>query len=168
MKNLSLIGMPGSGKSTIGVLLAKAMGMEFLDTDLVLQKQEGELLQSLVDTRGVDGFLDAEEKAILSIQCQGHVISPGGSVVCRERTILHLKSLGPVVYLHVPLDELLRRVENLSTRGIAMEKNQTLTDVLEMRAPLYQRYADFEIPVGEGLSPEELVQDIIRRMALPQ
>ncbi len=162
MKNLSLIGMPGSGKSTVGVLLAKALGYEFLDTDLLVQSREGKLLQPLVDELGVEGFLDVEESAICSVQCQKTVVSPGGSVVCRETMIGHLKTLGPVVYLRVPLDELQKRVENLSTRGIAMEKGETLADVLRQRAPLYEKYADYIVTAEEGQSPEQLVQEIVR------
>ncbi len=161
MKNLSLIGMPGSGKSTLGVLLAKAIGYDFLDTDILLQSREGKLLQPMVDEWGVSGFLDAEERAILSLDCQDCVISPGGSVVCRESMIQHLKTLGPVVYLHVPLPELQRRVKNLSTRGIAMEPHESLEDVLEKRAPLYQEYADLIVSAEAGESPEDLVQKLI-------
>ena len=103
-KNIILIGMPGSGKSTVGVLLAKAMGFAFLDTDLTIQHREGALLQDLVDRLGVDGFLDAEEAAVRSVSPTGYVISPGGSVVCREGAMRHLKRLGPVIYLRVPLE----------------------------------------------------------------
>lgn len=162
MKNLSLIGMPGSGKSTVGVLLAKKLGFDFLDTDLLIQRREGKLLQPLVDEHGVDGFLDMEEAAICSVDCQGFVVSPGGSVVCREKMITHLKSLGPVVYLYVPLEELQKRVANLSTRGIAMNKGETLADVLAQRAPLYQQYADHIITAKEGQTPEQLVQEIVK------
>lgn len=162
IKNLSLIGMPGSGKSTVGVLLAKAMGYDFLDTDLLIQKREGQLLQPLVDKLGVEGFLDVEQGAICSLDCEGFVVSPGGSVVCRETMIQHLKTLGPVVYLHVPLEELQKRVANLSTRGIAMEKGETLADVLAQRAPLYEKYADKIITVEEGQSPELLVKKILQ------
>lgn len=166
MKNMSLIGMPGSGKSTVGVLLAKAIGYDFLDTDLLIQRRENELLQPLVDKHGVEGFLDIEEAAICSVNCSGTVISPGGSVVCRENMINHLKTLGPVVYLHVPLEELQKRVANLSTRGIAMEKGESLADVLQQRAPLYEQYADEQIIAKEGQSPEELVQEIVQRLGI--
>ncbi len=161
MNNISLIGMPGSGKSTVGVLLAKAVAYDFLDTDLLIQKKEGKHLQDLVDSLGVQGFLDVEESAISSLSCRETVISPGGSVVCREKMIAHLKTLGPVIYLHVPFDELQRRIENLSTRGIAMEKEQTLLEVLQERAPLYEKYADATLIVKSGQSPEELVRHLV-------
>ena len=109
MGNVTLIGMPGSGKSTVGVLLAKFLGYGFLDVDLLIQQQQGALLQEILDRRGVAAFLDAEEQAVLGLRCDGHVIAPGGSAVCRERAALHLKELGPVVYLRVELEELQRR-----------------------------------------------------------
>ncbi len=154
MENVVLIGMPGSGKSTVGVLLAKALGYGFLDVDLVIQRQEGALLQEIIDRRGVEAFLDAEERAVCSVDCRGSVVAPGGSAVCRERAALHLKSLGPVVYLRVPLEELHSRIQNLSTRGIAMEPGQTLEDVMAFRAPLYEKYADLVIdcPPGQTLA----------------
>ncbi|MFI3254279.1 MAG: shikimate kinase [Eubacteriales bacterium] len=161
MKNLSLIGMPGSGKSTVGVLLAKAIAFDFLDTDLLIQRNEGKHLQDLVDSLGVQGFLDVEEAAISSLSCHETVISPGGSVVCREKMITHLKTLGPVIYLHVPFEELQRRIQNLSTRGIAMEKEQSLAEVLQERAPLYDKYADATLTVKTGQSPEDLVRALM-------
>lgn len=153
-KNIILIGMPGSGKSTVGVLLAKALGYGFLDIDLVIQQQESTLLQTIIDTKGVDYFLEAEEKAVCSVNCARHVIAPGGSAVCREGGARHLKSLGPVVYLRVPLEELQRRIHNLDCRGVAMRPGQTLADVMAIRAPLYERYADLIVdsPAGQSLA----------------
>ena len=154
MDNITLIGMPGSGKSTAGVLLAKLLGYQFLDVDLLIQQREGALLQDILDRRGTQAFLDAEEAAVLTISCSRHVIAPGGSAVCRERAALHLKALGPLVYLRVPLEELQRRIWNLSSRGIAMEPGQTLADVMSFREPLYCKYADLTIdcPAGQDLS----------------
>ena len=106
MDNIILIGMPGSGKSTVGVLLAKTLGYGFIDTDLTIQQREGALLQEILDKRGLEAFLDAEEAAICSVTCTGTVIAPGGSAVCREGAIGHLKQLGTVVYLRVSLEEL--------------------------------------------------------------
>lgn len=157
MDNVILIGMPGSGKSTVGVLLAKALGCDFLDVDLVIQRREGALLQEILDRRGARAFLDAEESAVLSLDCRGTVISPGGSAVCRERAARHLRSLGPVVYLDVPLEELQRRIQNLSTRGVVMEPGQTLADVLALRDPLYRQCAHLTIPCPPG---QELAQTV--------
>ena len=148
MENIILIGMPGSGKSTVGVLLAKALGYDFVDVDLVIQRREGALLQEILDARGVDAFLDAEEQAVLSLDCDRCVIAPGGSAVCRESAARRLKALGTVIYLQVPLEELSSRIQNLSTRGIAMEPGQTLSDVLASRAPLYDKYADLTVDCG--------------------
>lgn len=164
VNNITLIGMPGSGKSTVGVLLAKTLGYGFLDIDLLIQQREGALLQELLDSRGVAAFLDAEERAVRSVQCDRCVIAPGGSAVCREGAALHLKQLGPVVYLRVPLEELTQRIQNLSTRGIAMEPGQTLADVMAARAPLYERYADLVFDCSGGVSLIETAQQLQRQL----
>ena len=163
MKKILVIGCPGSGKSTVGVLLAKALGFGFLDTDLVIQQQEGALLQDILDRRGVPYFLDAEERAVCSVQCDHHVIAPGGSVVCREGAINHLKAMGPVIYLRVPLEELKRRIHNLDSRGIALEPGQTLDDILTIRAPLYETYADY---IVDALPGQELAQSVAQVLEL--
>lgn len=159
--NITLIGMPGSGKSTVGVLLAKTLGYRFLDTDLLIQQREGALLQDILDKLGVEGFLDVEEAAIRTLDCGDTVVAPGGSAVCREGAIGHLKALGKVVYLHVPLAELERRISNITTRGIAMEPGQTLADVYAAREPLYRRYADLTVDVMEKSSLEETVAAVV-------
>ncbi len=160
--NITLIGMPGSGKSTVGVLLAKALGFGFLDTDLVIQQQEGALLQDILDRRGVPYFLDAEERAVCSVQCDHHVIAPGGSVVCREGAMAHLKAMGPVIYLRVPLEELKHRIHNLDSRGIALEPGQTLDDILTIRSPLYEAYADYIVDALPGQGLAESVAQVLK------
>lgn len=160
MKNIVLIGMPGSGKSTVGVLLAKALGWGFTDTDLTIQQREGALLQEILERRGLERFLDAEEAAIRSVDCERCVIAPGGSAVCRPGAMEHLKALGTVIYLRVPLPELERRVNNMATRGIAMTPGQTLADVYAYRAPLYQRYADRTVDV-QSQTLEETVAAVL-------
>jgi len=164
LDNITLIGMPGSGKSTVGVLLAKLLGCQFLDVDLLIQEREGALLQEILDSRGTQAFLDAEEAAVLSLDCRGTVIAPGGSAVCREGAALHLRSLGPVVYLRVPLEELERRIHNLSSRGIAMEPGQTLADVMAFREPLYRKYADLTIDCPPGQELDETTQIVAERL----
>ena len=164
MNNVTLIGMPGSGKSTVGVLLAKFLGYGFLDVDLIIQQREGALLQDILDRRGGVPFLDAEEAAVTGLVCDRCVIAPGGSAVCREKAALHLKSLGPVVYLRVELDELSRRIRNLSTRGIAMEPGQTLEDIMDLRAPLYERYADAVVDAVPGQSTAQTVSSVLERL----
>ena len=163
MDNIILIGMPGAGKSTVGVLLAKTLGYAFLDTDLVIQQREGALLQPLVDSLGVEAFLDVEADAICSVECRGTVIAPGGSAVCRERSMSHLRALGRIVYLHLPLEELERRLSNISTRGIAMAPGETLADLFARRAPLYRNYADLTVDVGRQ-SLEETVALVLRAL----
>jgi len=164
LDNVILIGMPGSGKSTVGVLLAKSLGYQFLDVDLLIQEREGTLLQEILDSRGVDAFLKAEEEAVLSLRCHRTVIAPGGSAVCRERAARHLIGLGRAVYLNVPLEELTRRIRNLSSRGIAMEPGQTLADVLAYREPLYRKYASLTVDCPAGQSLAQTAQLVLERL----
>ena len=153
MDNIILIGMPGSGKSTVGVVLAKALGLRFLDVDLLIQERESALLQEIIDAQGVERFLDLERDAILSLDCRGTVVAPGGSCVCREESIAHMRALGTVVYLELSLEEITGRIRNLSTRGIALSPGQTLADVYQYRAPLYKRCAHITVPAGgQGLA----------------
>lgn len=171
MENIILTGMPGSGKSTIGVLLAKALGYGFVDVDLMIQEREGALLQEILDSRGVDAFLNAEEAAVRSLSCRRTVIAPGGSAMCREGAARHLSGLGYVVYLNVSLEELLRRIQNMSQRGIAMEPGQTLADVLAYRDPLYRRYADLVVdcPPEQPLDQTvQLVRTALKERGLPR
>ena len=163
MNNIVLIGMPGAGKSTVGVLLAKTLGYAFLDTDLVIQEREGRLLQDLVDELGVEAFLDREAAAICSVDCDRTVIATGGSVVCRDGAMEHLKDLGRIVYLQLPLEELERRLHNISTRGIAMAPGETLAHIYDYRAPLYRKYADLTVAVDRQ-TLEETVEQVLRAL----
>ena len=162
--NITLIGMPGSGKSTVGVLLAKSLGYRFLAADLLIQQREGALLQEILEQRGVEGFLDVEEAVIRDLDCTRTVIAPGGSAVCREGGARRLKELGLVVYLHVPLEELERRIRNITTRGIAMEPGQTLADVYAAREPLYRKYADLTVDVAGRNTLEQTVAAVVARL----
>lgn len=159
--NVTLIGMPGSGKSTVGVLLAKAMGYDFLDIDLLIQQREGKLLQEILDSQGVEYFLNAEADTIRTVNCKRTVLAPGGSAVCREEGMMHLKRLGPVVYLRVPVEELHRRIQNLSSRGIAMNPGETLVDVMAFRVPLYEKYADMTVDVVPGQDLGETMREVL-------
>lgn len=164
MDNLILIGMPGSGKSSVGVVLAKALGLRFLDADLLIQEREGALLQQLIDRRGVDAFLDLERDVICSLDCRGTVVAPGGSCVCREESIAHMRRLGTVVYLQLSLSEVEGRVTNLATRGVALEPGQTIADVYRYRAPLYQRCAHLTVP-ADGQSLTDTVEAVKQALA---
>ena len=165
MDNITLIGMPGSGKSTVGVVLAKVLGYHFLDADLLIQAQQGALLQELLDAHGTEAFLDMERDAICSIDCHRTVIAPGGSCVLREASMAHLKSLGKIVYLRLGLSELDHRITNLDSRGIAFAPGQGLADVYAQRAPLYERWADLTVDV-DGQSLRETLDKVIHAIQL--
>lgn len=153
MDNIILIGMPGSGKSSVGVVLAKALGLRFLDVDLLIQEREGALLQQLIDQRGTARFLDLERDAICSLDCRRTVVAPGGSCVCREASIPYMRRLGTVVYLQLSLSEVESRITNLATRGIALEPGQTIADVYQYRTPLYERCAHLTVSAaGQSLT----------------
>ena len=143
--NIVLIGMPASGKSTVGVLLAKALGIGFLDTDLLIQQQEKALLQEIIDQKGVDYFLDAESKAVCTLQAKNMVVATGGSVVLREEAMLSLQKNGTVVFLDAPLSDIEKRLHNIKTRGVAAQKGKTIQDIYEERLPLYKKYAQITI-----------------------
>ncbi|MGN0530293.1 MAG: shikimate kinase [Eubacterium sp.] len=158
--NIVLIGMPGSGKSTCGVLAAKALLKNFFDTDLLLQNLEGKRLQSIINENGIEYFNEAEEKAILSLDIRGTVIATGGSVVYSEKAMAHLRSLGKIIYLRLGYEEMEKRIKNITTRGIVLKEGETLLDMYNERAPLYERYAD-EILNCDGMTVEETVESIV-------
>ncbi len=160
MNNIVLIGMPASGKSTAGVVLAKALGMYFVDTDLVIQQREGRLLQDIIDSDGLAAFLSAEESAILSLDCKNSVIATGGSVVFSEKAMQKLRENGTVAFLDVPLESLINRLGNIKTRGIAARKGQSVESILSERLPLYKKYADFTISL-KNENVETTVEKII-------
>ena len=161
MANIILIGMPGCGKSTVGVILAKTLGIGFVDTDLVIQQRENRLLQNIIDVDGIDYFLDCEAQAVKTVDCDNSVIATGGSVVYREDAIEHLKKNGKIVYLDVLLDEIKRRLNNISTRGIAAKKNDSIDDIYNERVALYNKYADIIIKT-DGESVEKTVEKICK------
>jgi len=151
-RNIILIGMPGAGKSTVGVILAKTLGMQFIDTDILIQERTGRMLQEILDTDGPDAFKRIEEETILSLHPCRAVIATGGSVVCSGAAMAHLKSAGVVVYLEVSYEEMHRRLGNITPRGILLLPRQDLRGMYDERVPLYERYADLTIACsGEGL-----------------
>ncbi len=157
MNNIVLIGMPGAGKSTIGVILAKTMGMSFLDTDLVIQKQEGRLLQNTINENGMQKFIEIEEKTILNIHVHKHIIATGGSAVYSHTAMEHLKKNSLLIYLQLPYKQIVKRINNINTRGIAMEKGQSLLELYNKRIPLYEKYADMTIEC-HGKDIEQIIQ----------
>lgn len=159
--NIVLIGMPGSGKSTCGVLAAKALLKNFFDTDLLLQGMEEERLQDIIDKKGIDYFLNAEEKAILSLDINATVIATGGSVVYSQRAMEHLKSMGRVIYLHLDYDTMVKRIKNITTRGVVLKSGTNLLDMYNERLPLYKQYADDVIYCDKN-TVEETVEQIVR------
>ena len=144
-KNIVLIGMPGAGKSTLGVLLAKAMGMFFVDSDIVIQQKTGRLLQDIIDNDGTDEFLRLEEEILSELDLTSTVIATGGSAVYSARAMEHFSKCSTIVYLHVDLPEIEKRVTNITTRGIVLKNGRSLSDAYAERKPLYDKWADITI-----------------------
>ena len=163
VNNVSLIGMPGAGKSTIGVLLAKRLGLNFVDTDLLIQVREGEPLQDTVDRLGFEAFCALEQSVLLEMEISRHLVATGGSVIYGDRGMARLGSVGPVVFLDVPLPVLKQRVQAQPDRGIAFAPGQTLDDVYRERKPLYQRYAELVVDC-DALSPGAICAEVVRQL----
>lgn len=159
-RNLVLIGMPGAGKSTLGVLLAKTLSRPFLDTDIALQTREHRPLQAILRERGIEVFKQLEEKAILDLACTGTVIATGGSVVYSARAMQHLRRNGLLLFLEISLPLLLQRVRDLETRGIVRAPDQKFEDLYQERAPLYRRHADIRIDCDHK-GHEEVLREIL-------
>jgi len=161
VRNIVLVGMPGCGKSTVGVLAAKGLMMDFVDTDLLLQKQGGKPLQQMVDELGTAGFSKAEEDCICTLDVQSTVIATGGSVAMEARAMEHLRKNSTVVFLHLSYESVEKRLGNIKTRGIAMEKGQTLRDLYEKRQSFYYACAD-KVLEADGQTVEETVEALMK------
>ncbi len=155
--NIILIGMPGVGKSTIGVILAKVLGYQFIDADLLIQKAEGKLLKDIIREKGTDGFIQVENRINSGIDAQRSVIATGGSVVYGKEAMEHLRSIGVVVYLKQNLWHLEKRLRNIKGRGVVLKPGQTLADLYEERTVLYEKYADIIVD-EHGLNIEETLE----------
>ncbi len=161
MNNIILIGMPAVGKSTIGVILAKEIGYQFLDADLVIQQREDCLLKEILVRHGVEGFLDIENQANLSIKTDRTVIATGGSAVYGREAMDHYKKSGTIVYLKCEYDLLEKRLNDLHGRGVVLKEGQTLLDIYRERCPLYEKYADIIVEENEK-SIEETLQLLLK------
>ncbi len=163
-ENIVLIGMPGCGKSSVGVVLAKVLGFRFIDSDLLIQEKEGRLLSEIIEEEGPEGFNRIENKINSEITARRAVIATGGSVVYGKEAMAHLRENGTVIYIRLPLEELENRLGDLTARGISMKAGQTLRDLYEERTPLYEKYTHLSVDV-EGLSIRETVM-LIREQCL--
>jgi len=158
--NVVLIGMPGCGKSTVGVVLAKNMGLRFLDSDICIQEQEDCLLHEIIANKGMDGFLAIENKVNASLNVKNHVIATGGSAIYGQEAMEHLREIGKIVYLKLPYEEIKERLGDLVKRGVTFREGQTLLDLYEERVPLYEKYADIIIDCNK-----KVIRDIVYEIA---
>lgn len=159
ISNIILIGMPGAGKSTIGVVLAKRLGFSFLDTDLVIQEKQKMLLHEILDEYGQDGFNEVENAILSEIFAKNSIIATGGSAVYGKDAMQNMKELGKIVYLKISYEELEHRLGDLEERGVSMKEGQTLRSLYEERLPLYEKYAEDTIDC-DGKSIHEIVYEI--------
>ena len=162
-ENVVLIGMPGCGKSTIGVVQAKVLGYEFTDSDLLIQKQEGKLLREIIAEQGEEEFLKIEEAVNAGIRTERHVIATGGSVIYSDKAMRHLKEIGTVVYLKLSFASICNRLGNIRRRGVVLKDGQSLKDLYDERIPLYERYADITID-AEGYDIEGLMDEVAQAL----
>ena len=160
MDNIILIGMPASGKSTVGVVLAKRLGYEFIDTDLLIQKQEQALLREIIAEKGEDGFLVIEDQVNADLEAERSVIAPGGSVVYCENAMKHYKEIGTVVYLQTSYQTIKERIGDPKKRGVVLREGQTLKDLYEERRVLFEKYADVTI-CEDGLTLSETIGKVV-------
>lgn len=163
MKNIALIGMPGVGKSSIGVVLAKNMGMSFLDSDLVIQEHEGKRLHELIEEYGIDGFLEIEAGVNASLNPRAAVIATGGSAVYSEQAMEHLRSIAMVCYLKLPYESIKERLGDLAERGVVLREGETLRELYEERVPLYEKYANMTVEC-ENKNIREIVTELSKRL----
>lgn len=161
--NIILIGMPGAGKSTLGVLLARAMNYRFLDTDLLIQEREGRLLCEIIAEEGLDGFLEIEGEVNAGINAERTVIAPGGSAIYSEKAMKHFAEIGTIVYLHVPVTELRKRLGDLKRRGVVLKEGQDLNSLYEERRVYYERYAQVTVDVTKD-EIGEVLAELVRKL----
>lgn len=163
MKNIVLIGMPGCGKSTVGVILAKVMGFNFIDSDLLIQEQEKRLLKDIIEKDGLNGLIAIEEQVNSDIRVDNSVIATGGSVIYGARAMEHLRAIGTVVYIRLNYETIADRLDNIKQRGVVFKEGQSLKSLYEERCPLYEKYAHVIVD-AEGLGMEELMDKIVQEV----
>ena len=156
--------MPGAGKSTVGVILAKTLGMNFIDTDIVLQENSGRILQEIINTDGIEAFLKTEESSIVSLECANTIIATGGSVVFSDQSMKYLKKKGIIIYLYISYEELVQRIKNITTRGIVLPAGQSLLDLYNQRLPLYEKYADRTIDCSD-MDVEKIIEKVLHELS---
>lgn len=161
MKNIIFIGMPASGKSTVGVVVAKRLGMDFIDTDLLIQKQENRLLREIIAEQGVDAFLKIENQVNRDLDAENAVISPGGSVVYCEEAMRHYQEIGTIIYLKLSFETIQERLKDPKKRGVTLRDGQTLKELYEERIVLFEKYADIVIE-EDGLNLEETIEKVLQ------
>jgi Shikimate kinase len=159
MKNIVLIGMPGAGKSTIGVILAKVLGFQFIDSDLLIQEQEKCLLKDIIERDGLEGLIAIEEQVNAEIQVKNSVIATGGSVIYGDSAMQHLREIGIVVYIKLSYETIENRLDNIKQRGVVFREGQSLKSLYEERCPLYEKYAHITVD-GEEMDAEEIMEKI--------
>ena len=160
MGNIIFIGMRAAGKSTVGVVLAKRLGFQFIDADIVIQEEEGKLLKEIIEEKGADGFLEVEDRINCSIEADNTVISPGGSIVYCENAMQHYKEIGTVVYLKISYDIINKRLKNAKNRGVVLREGQTFRNLYDERVRLFEKYADVTV-CEDGLSLEETIDKVM-------
>lgn len=164
-RNIVLIGMPGVGKSTIGVILAKIMGYKFVDTDIIIQEQEGRLLKDIIEEKGVDGFIEIENSINMNLNVKESVIATGGSAVYGSQAMENFKETSVIVYLKLDYDTLNSRLNDIKGRGVVLREGQTLSDIYNERTALYEKYADVIID-EMGLNAEKTIQTILEVLGI--
>ncbi len=161
--NIVLIGMPGVGKSTIGVILAKVLGYKFIDTDLIIQEKEQKLLSEIIAESGVEGFIKIEDRINSELRADKSIIATGGSVIYGENAMNNLKNIGKIVYLKQDFDSIQKRVDNIKGRGVVLKENQTFEDLYNERTVLYEKYADITVEEGT-MDVEETLKVLLKKI----
>lgn len=162
-KNIILIGMPAVGKSTVGVVVAKRLGYDFVDTDLLIQAQEKRLLKEIIEEEGIDGFLAIENQVNRDLEVERTIISPGGSVVYCQEAMEHFAEIGTVVYLQVAYAEIEKRINNAKNRGVVLKEGQSLKMLYDERTKLFETYAEITV-IEDGKTIEETIDAVLEAL----